>query len=259
MYVAVNDARTRPAHAALHGKVFPIDDPFWDSFMPPNGWNCRCRTRALTEDQAMGKYGTRPRKSGDNLTEREIADPDGVVRRQAVYRDHLTGEKISPDPGFSTNPGKAAWFPDLDRYDYDVARKYVEGGLTGPDFEAFFKGLLKGNYPVAVLDPDYRKAIRSKSQAVYLSDESMAKNMAKHPELGFEVYKGLPSVIQDAQLVVRDGENTFVFFRIGEDIYYGAVKTTASGETNFLTSLRSARASDIEMTRKKGTILRDEL
>jgi SPP1 gp7 family putative phage head morphogenesis protein len=38
MYLAVLDAATRPAHRALHGKVFPLDDPFWTSFGPPNGW-----------------------------------------------------------------------------------------------------------------------------------------------------------------------------------------------------------------------------
>lgn len=46
-YDAVNDDRTRPAHAALDGVTLPVDDPFWDEFFPPNGWNCRCTTRQL--------------------------------------------------------------------------------------------------------------------------------------------------------------------------------------------------------------------
>jgi SPP1 gp7 family putative phage head morphogenesis protein len=39
-YVAVIDDHTRPEHAAMHGKVFPADDPIWDVWYPPNGFNC---------------------------------------------------------------------------------------------------------------------------------------------------------------------------------------------------------------------------
>ncbi len=40
-YVAVMDNRTRPAHAAMHGKVYRFDHPFWSKWTPPNGYNCR--------------------------------------------------------------------------------------------------------------------------------------------------------------------------------------------------------------------------
>ncbi len=40
MYVAVMDGRTRPAHAALNGRIFRSDDAFWRHFYPPNGYNC---------------------------------------------------------------------------------------------------------------------------------------------------------------------------------------------------------------------------
>jgi hypothetical protein len=39
----------RPQHAALHGMVFEVDDPFWQWWTPPNGWNCRCFVIPLTE------------------------------------------------------------------------------------------------------------------------------------------------------------------------------------------------------------------
>lgn len=41
-YVTAKDERVRQSHAILHGVTLPIDDPFWDEYMPPNGYNCRC-------------------------------------------------------------------------------------------------------------------------------------------------------------------------------------------------------------------------
>lgn len=46
-YDAVRDQRTRPEHAALDGVVYAIGDKFWDTWMPPNGWNCRCDIRLV--------------------------------------------------------------------------------------------------------------------------------------------------------------------------------------------------------------------
>lgn len=49
-YVAVDDARVRLEHKALDNIVRPINDSFWLTHYPPNGWNCRCKTIAVDED-----------------------------------------------------------------------------------------------------------------------------------------------------------------------------------------------------------------
>lgn len=41
-YETVGDERVRDEHRVLDGAVWPVDDPFWDTWFPPNGWNCRC-------------------------------------------------------------------------------------------------------------------------------------------------------------------------------------------------------------------------
>lgn len=52
LYDAVNDSRTRPAHAAMDGFVARHDDPVWKKWAAPNGYRCRCRLIALSEAQA---------------------------------------------------------------------------------------------------------------------------------------------------------------------------------------------------------------
>lgn len=41
-YKTQKDGRVRDAHAMLDGVVRPVNDPFWNYYMPKNGWNCRC-------------------------------------------------------------------------------------------------------------------------------------------------------------------------------------------------------------------------
>lgn len=48
-YETVGDARVRAAHASLDGIIKPVDDEFWNQYLPPNAWNCRCTVRQLAE------------------------------------------------------------------------------------------------------------------------------------------------------------------------------------------------------------------
>ena len=104
-YTAVMDNRTRPLHRELHGQVYHIDDPFWDTFYPPNGFNCRCTVTAY---------------SAADLTRRglEVADSEG--RLEEVYRvvnkagdteptraiRLADGRSFMADRGFDGNVGK---------------------------------------------------------------------------------------------------------------------------------------------------------
>ncbi len=121
MYDAVNDARTRPAHAAMDRRVYRHDDPIWHSHYPPNGWNCRCRVRALTDRQVasmgLATYDTTKGDATDGLLTPEREPP-------AIGVDRRTGEElrrpgtsyvfdvggravtVTPDPGWSYNPGR---------------------------------------------------------------------------------------------------------------------------------------------------------
>ena len=51
-YQAVMDSNTREDHAKLNGVRKRVDDPFWDIYMPPNGWGCRCEVIQLPSSAA---------------------------------------------------------------------------------------------------------------------------------------------------------------------------------------------------------------
>lgn len=46
-YETVGDDLVRKSHQLLDNVTLPIDDPFWDTYYPPNGFRCRCTVRQV--------------------------------------------------------------------------------------------------------------------------------------------------------------------------------------------------------------------
>lgn len=63
-YHTVGDMRVRPTHAALDHITRPVIDKFWDSYMPPNGWNCRC---TVIQDDESKKTSLKGFKKPDDV------------------------------------------------------------------------------------------------------------------------------------------------------------------------------------------------
>lgn len=61
-YRTANDERVREEHQRLHNITLPVSDPFWEQFMPPNGWNCRCASYRYAK--AGTPRATASRRSG---------------------------------------------------------------------------------------------------------------------------------------------------------------------------------------------------
>ncbi|WP_175922086.1 PBECR2 nuclease fold domain-containing protein [Burkholderia latens] len=129
-YVAVLDSRTRPAHRALAGAIYRYDDPFWQTFYPPNGYRCRCRVRTRTRAY-VEQNGIPVRNSDGDLVEVEIVDRSGAKQPALAYKDPATGQKLLPDPGFSSNPG-AQWMKPLTPPPADSLPRTFPSGIELP-------------------------------------------------------------------------------------------------------------------------------
>lgn len=98
-YITRADERVRASHAAWNGVTLPVDDPFWNTHWPPNGWRCRCRVQSMTRreyDRAKAD-GTIRTAAPPGKTREWINPRSGKVRQVPV----------GIDPGWDYNPGVA--------------------------------------------------------------------------------------------------------------------------------------------------------
>ena len=64
-YSAILDDRVRPNHAAMDSKIFRTTNPIWDTWTPPNGFNCRCLIIAVTRSDFDGQESSAPAAQPD--------------------------------------------------------------------------------------------------------------------------------------------------------------------------------------------------
>lgn len=111
----------RAEHVAWHGVCLPVDDPWWETHFPPNGWGCHCHVRQISvrERDRLQRDGI-PEAVGTPVLD-EDGVPTGHVTRQLVplqteappldlvtYENKRTGQTTQVprgiDPGFAHRP-----------------------------------------------------------------------------------------------------------------------------------------------------------
>lgn len=243
-YVAVLDARTRPAHRALNGRVFRYDDKFWGSFYPPNGFNCRCRVRPLSDGNLQSRGLSLSRSEG-HLSQVTVPIGKNLGAVVGKFKDASMPDAVLTDPGFNFNPGRAVWQPNLNQRPNDLARNLVQRNLHGPAFERFVAGKDEGTFAVAVLRPEDQAAFGAKTQSVLLSSEMLAKQKAQHPEIGLEDYRQLPKLMDEGEVYQRMDQR-LVYFYAGDVLYRAVLKVMGNAEENYLLSLFKTSAKVAE-------------
>lgn len=89
----------RALHVSWSGIMLPVDDPWWSSHMPPNGWGCKCRVSSISKVEA----------------EQLIADDKVVTAAPNDGTSEWVNKRTSEvevlpkgiDPGWNYNPGKS--------------------------------------------------------------------------------------------------------------------------------------------------------
>lgn len=124
-YVASSAREPRQEHAAWYNLVLPIDDPWWDTHYPPNGWGCKCGVVSHSAHEV------------ERLKKEEAGGPHPIqtkAPRIKRYRwvDKNTGKAhMVPkgiDPGWDYHPGKAGFKPlelNIEKYPSELKEKLI--------------------------------------------------------------------------------------------------------------------------------------
>lgn len=118
IYKGRMDARERPDHVAMEGKIFRIGDPSGDACFPPNDWNCRCVGDPIDGDYLKDnnvRYQTNDEAKG--LLEENV---DEQFRYNPAIQGPLPNEHSYFDTFPNANKGNSDLFdlgqPDSDRH-----------------------------------------------------------------------------------------------------------------------------------------------
>ncbi|MDP8171540.1 phage minor head protein [Pasteurella skyensis] len=290
-YSAILDYRTRASHAQVHGVVYRYDDPFWATFYPPNGFNCRCTVKALGE-RDLKRNDLTVSKSDGKLVEVERS-------RTARYRDIdktigyklYDGTTMVTDRGFDYNAGRTVYKPNLDNYPEKLAHQFAKVEMKGGEFkwafnqvESQFKTLkdklgvtklnakemvtvrenLSRNFKFAggVLNAENKVLIGSETATVWLSDDTLIKQMNSREGQAFNIdtYSYLPDLINTPEHIFKFSENgreKLYFFRnINESWYLVVMKYLKQSNEMFAESFRKTNIKELDAFKKRYEVLK---
>lgn len=249
MYTLGPSKEHRKEHAKWKGLILPIDDPFWNKHMPPNGWGCKCSVRQITETEAKRRGGV---------------SKAPVTPEYEFYNEETGTTTLVPigvDPAFANNPAKARaenlsnfLAGKLEALPQNLARVAVKDTVSSFAFEGIYKGEApKGSYvPVGVLPVERMKQLGVDTRVVRFSDYTANKGAAKHGDVRQEDYEKVQWLMEHGE-AIEDRENHIIF--VGKDKkgdgWKFTVKKTHDNKELYLQTFHRLRKEQLDQILKR--------
>lgn len=98
-YRTVGDALVRPSHQLLDGITRPMNDSFWKSYYPPNGWGCRCDAEQSTSSHLTDPTTIVYPDDTPKIFQHNLAADGLVYPPDHPYWQHVPDEVLSAANG----------------------------------------------------------------------------------------------------------------------------------------------------------------
>lgn len=257
-YVASVSERKRPLHLSWVGITLPVDDAWWRSHYPPNGWNCKCSVRQIGDREA----GRLHRQYGKDKAP-PIDERDWLNKRTGQIEKVPAGI----DPGWQTNSGllrdrtiTAQLQGALDRMSEEARRAAVEKLAAHPvaDYVRDTLGALRRSElsreqqlfsaVVAQLPEETAKVIRSRTTIVRLSGDNAAHIIGDHPDVSPQLLAGVINMLDGEAF--RDANGVAIFKEVDGQLFRLKVKLTGNRNELYITTLHRSRREQLERWRR---------
>ena len=134
-YRCMMDGRERPEHAMWNDTVLPIDDPWWSTHTPPNGWNCRCWKEPVsaTELKILKEEGVRVKEQRPTSPESTRGIDEGWNHNagEAEAGNELL-KQVYKQPKYFTEEQQGLWSGELEPLKLEAVNKKHLYPLKGP-------------------------------------------------------------------------------------------------------------------------------
>ncbi len=270
----------RDEHLKWAGTLLPVDHSWWSAHMPPNGYGCKCRVRAVSRGEAerLQRNGIQDPQAAQEINP-ETGLPTGrrvgeqvPVRTEApaiepvTYTNRRTGEQRQVDaglhPSWASNPGqqRAATLRGeltdrMTRADGQTARASARQVVDSPILEQWLAdaqaGRNAGELPGGVLDGEVATAIGASSSLVRLGREiaTQAPTAA--------TLRRLPALLDGGELI-RRGDGRLLAYQQQSDGWWRAVLATGNDGALRLNALERVNDATHEDDLADGHAIRRE-
>lgn len=246
LYVRTTAAEPRQEHLAWAGTVLPIDDPWWRTHYPPNGWGCKCSVRQIGRVEAEQLGGVTP----------------PPATRTTAFRNRRTGEVIEVpegiDPGWHTNPGHARGL-GLGRVladkigripDPSLRAEAIDRIVASEEFDRLAAGRAPRQTALPVGELTAGAPDKATSSVPLLSSETAKKQLSRHPEVTGHHYRSLPRFFARARPII-EGQTVHFVGEIDGQLWRAVVKRTQSGQALYLVTFHRVGPAEASRLRRR--------